>query len=411
MVDPYGNLSPLPEKCPTRCGEIIEDSSEWHTKDGADKGERADQIVSESGFADKFIGKSILTEKQSQPPHDGDWSSGLLSHPFDKNSASISFFNVVVKTPKRPKLSFVESPSIEGQYNFNFQLESIEEEEPRRAICLPGYEPSVDTNKCSFFDYVLRAHKNCIQNPFSMARYFLNLISSDLKFNNSDYWSKRGSVQRVRISDDNLFSTWYNNVSSYIMDNPHVKDYVVDHIVVTSMLATYLACKKKTHGVVLCAGIFSLYWYRTGRNVLKDNVFTQLLGRLEKLLNDTRHQYCNYFGFGDEGDGSDATFQVSDMYKFLDLDTIKAKSSSLFSFEAGDDSKPGWHKIVQGIEGFYKQLNELKLIPLLLGMTGVVAVSGFCAITGRDYADISDFEVSEYLDVKEKNDFQYLGCH
>lgn len=380
MVDPYGNLSPLPEKCPTCSGESIEDSSEWHTKDGADKSEHANQIVSESGSADKFIGKSTLTEKQSQPSH-----------------------NAVVRTPKRSKLSFMESPSIEGHDDFNFQLESQGKEEPRRAICLPGYEPSVDTNnRCSFFDYVLRAHKNCIQNPFNMTRYFFNLISSDLKFNNSDYWSKRGSVQRVLTSEDNLFSSWYNNVSSYIMNNPHVKDYVVDHIVVTSMLATYLACKKKTHGIILCAGIFSLYWYRTGRNVLKDNVFTQLLGRLEKLLNDTRHQYCNYFGFGDEGDGSDATFQVSDMYKFLDLDTIKAKSSSLFAFEAGDDSKPGWHKIIQGIEGFYKQLNELKLIPLLLGMTGVVAVSGFCAITGHDYADISDFEVSEYLDVKEK---------
>jgi len=399
MVKKYGILSPLPDKCPTCSGELIEDCSWWHTKDGADNSELTDQVEPEPGFVDKSIGKSNLTEKQSKSLNDGDWNSGLLSHPFDENSASTRFFNTVTKTPKRTKISFMESPSIEGQSDFNFRLES--DGQPRRALCLPGYKPSVDThNGCNFFDYVLRAHKKCTK-PFKIAKYIFNLVSSDLGSNNSNYWFKEDG-NGVCTNSDNSFSAWYNKVSSYIMDNSQSMDYVIDHVVCTAMVATYLACKNKIHGIVLCSGIFALYWYRTGRNVLKDNVFTHLLGRLEKLLEETRHKYCNYFGFGDGVDGLNNNFKVSDMYQYLDFKSSKINPTSLFAFESGDDSKPGWHKLVQGIEGFYKELIGLKLVPLLLGMTSVVAVSGFCALTGRNYEDISDFEASDYLNVENQ---------
>lgn len=406
----YGTLSPLPEKCPTCSDEFIEDNSKWHTKDGADKCELTDQVVSEPGFVDKSIGNSI-NKKLSQSLNDGDWNSGLLSHPFDVNSASISFFNEMTRTPKRPKLSFMESPSIEGQQNSNFKLES--NEHPRRDSCSPGYEPSVDTHsRCSFFDYVLRTHKKCIK-TFNISKYVFDLIFNDLRSNNFNYWFKEEDGNSARaersraltIDYDNSFSVWYNRVCSYIMDKSNVVDYIVDHVVCTSMVATYLACKNKATGIALCMCLFSLYWYRTGRNVLKDNVLTHLLGRLEKLLNDTRHKYCNYFGFVDETndsteDGSINKFQVADMYKLLDFKSSKLNPTSLFAFQSGDDPKPGWQKLIHGIEGFYKELVGLKLIPLLLGMTGVVAVSGFCALTDRDYEEISDFEVSDYLDFK-----------
>jgi len=416
---------PLPEERPVCSDECTESDSKRPAKDGDDY----------ASHASRFSSEPALVSNQQVDDIIGDLNQNIKQLEEDIER----FNNAVLHATKKIKLSYMETPK--GVLP-DFKLESgdeIEEympsggeaqnpiNEPRRAPIsqkfvdswnLTAIHPANFSGEGSnsdrgFYDFVLRAHKLFFQTPcycYKFTQFVTGAIARNLCKNNMMYWASRGDFSQDDAQDSHSereFSGWYDKICSYIAAYPNIKDHILDHLVCAAMVAIYYAFEDKKTAIVLCVGIFTLYYYRTGRNVISENVFTYLMGRLEHLFSNAPSTHSDYFNIGGK---SSLEQKPSQIFKWLNVSAKQLSNDSSLVTQAGDDSESkGWfdRDVVKSIEGFYKELQALKLTPLLLGVTGVIAVSGFCAVTGRSHDEIADFDVKDYM--QAALDFERIG--
>lgn len=443
MVDPYENQKPLPDEQPICSDGFTESGPKWPVKDGDENASLTSKLSSELALVsdqqvDDIIGAlQLLNKKQLD---------GVLRHMLHytdkcRNLKNLcdDFMALDFDYPlanKKKKTSFMEAPNDikMEELELSGREKPINIQGPRRALISQQFvdlwnytSTSPDNilderggNDQGFYGFVLRAHELFFKTPcyyYKFTQYVTGRIANNLSMNNINYWASRGGMSlgshpsEGYASHDSQsgdeFSGWYDRICAYISAHPNIKDHILDHLVCASMVAIYYAFENKMTAVVLCAGIFTLYYYRTGRNAVSESVFSHLMGRLEKLFSETASAHFDYFGIGGKESSDQKPSQV---FKWLDISAKQINADPSFVTQAGDenDSKGFFGRdIVKSIEGFYKELQTLKLTPLLMGVTGVVAVSGFCAVTGRSHDEIADFDVTDYM--RQAYDFERIG--
>ncbi|APG78591.1 hypothetical protein 1 [Wenzhou picorna-like virus 19] len=455
MVDIHGLESPLPDEQPVRSDEFTESDSERLVKDGAVNATLASKFPSELALnnqqADNVIGVNLkLNTKQLQWFENAarDFASQEV---LQGNSLELNL-DIKPQADKKRKLSFMDSsgktltPFVletgdiygacpdHGKTDSKSLYDEIMDEpsgwegqeynnndtELRRALINEDHFTRLWNNTANnfgidlgpeenstggFYGFVLRAHKLFVNTPsyyFKMTQFITGCISRNLSANNDFYWANRetffDTAQKHAFEDaqcDENFSSWYDKMCSLISSLSDLKEQVLDHLVCAAMVAIYYAFENKATAIALSIGIFTLYYYRTGRNAFSNNVLTFLIRRLHKLFSGAVSTTFDYFGIGGK-ENQDA----SKIYQWLDFAAAQSGKVPLFATEAGDDGgDKDWSSrdVIKTIEGFYKELTNYKLTPLLMGVTGVIAMSGFCAITGRPHEEIADFDVSDYM--------------
>lgn len=428
MADLYEIESPLPDEQPVCSDEFTESGSKRLVKDGAETAPLASKFPSElalknqhsnNELADDIIGDNLkLNPKQAQWFKDAA-RDFALHQPEATKKIKLSYMDSPVNT--LPPFILETGDDITEDASGG-EAQDNSDTEPRRAPINQDHfvrlwnntanhfgteKNSEDTPTGGFYDFVLRAHKLFIDTPcyyLKMTQYISGCIARNLSANNDLYWANRETfvniAQNHTFEDaqcDENFSGWYDRVCSYISSFPDLKDHVLDHLVCAAMVAIYYAFDNKGTAIALSVGIFTLYYYRTGRNAFSTNVLTFLIGRLHKLFSEAVRTTFDYFGIGGK---EESDFDISKMYQWLDFSAGYSGKVPLFAAQAGGEgADKDWstRDVIKTIEGFYKELTNYKLTPLLMGVAGVIAMSGFCAVTGRPHEEIADFDVTDYM--------------